>query len=91
MKKGEFIEALALRSGILEQDCERMLDAMFELLSEQLSQGESVHFAGFGEFSAYERRARKIKIPGTDKFVHLDASRSVRFRADERLKETLPD
>ena len=87
MKKGEFIEALALRSGILEQDCERMLDAMFELLSEQLSKGESVHFAGFGEFSAYERRARKIKIPGTDKLVGIDASRCVKFKAGKWLIE----
>lgn len=91
MKKGEFVETLALRSGILEQDCKRMLDAMFELLSEQLSKGESVHFAGFGTFSMLERGARRSKIPGTDKFVHLNASRSVRFRADERLKETLLD
>lgn len=86
MKKVEFIEALALKSGLSKQNCELMLDMTLELLKEQLLKGENVQFAGFGGFSIYERGARKTKIPGTDKFVDVDALRSVGFKAGKWLK-----
>ena len=58
MKKSEMIEALANETGLTKADAEKMFNATFNLVKEELAKGNKVSIAGFGTFKITERAAR---------------------------------
>lgn len=67
MNKNEFIDAIALKSGLTKKDSKTALDAVLDTITEVLEKKDSVAFIGFGIFSTASREARTAKVPGTTK------------------------
>ena len=65
MKKSEMIEALANETGLTKADAEKMFNATFNLVKEELAKGNKVSIAGFGTFKITERAAREGRNPAT--------------------------
>lgn len=89
MNKAEFIEAIALKTGLSKKDSKSVVDATLETITETLVAGESVSFIGFGTFSTSNRGERMAKIPGTDKTVNVPAKRVAKFKAGKGLREEI--
>jgi len=51
MKKSEMIEALANETGLTKADAEKMFNATFNLVKDELVKGNKVSIAGFGTFN----------------------------------------
>ena len=57
MKKAEFIDAVAEKSGLSKKDANEALNAILETITEALKEKKTVSFIGFGSFSTVERAA----------------------------------
>ena len=55
MKKTEIMSALAEKTGLTKADVEKVYNATFELIKEELSKGNEMSVAGFGKFKITER------------------------------------
>jgi nucleoid DNA-binding protein len=66
MNKTEFIDEVAVKTGLSKKDAKGAVDAVLEVITEALVKKDSVSFIGFGTFSTAERAARVAKVPGTD-------------------------
>lgn len=89
MKKAEFIDAVASKSGLSKKDSQKALDAILETIEEALVAGKSVNFIGFGSFCTAIRAARKAKVPGTDRVVDVPETKAVKFKPGKQLKEAI--
>lgn len=89
MKKSEMIEALANETGLTKADAEKMFNATFNLVKDELVKGNKVSIAGFGTFKITERAARDGRNPQTGETIHIAASKGVNFKAGTELKEKI--
>ena len=89
MKKTEIMSALAEKTGLTKADVEKVYNATFELIKEELSKGNEMSVAGFGKFKITERAAREGRNPQTGETIKIAASNSVGFKAGKELKETV--
>ena len=89
MKKTEIMSALAEKTGLTKADVEKVYNATFELIKEELSKGNEMSVAGFGKFKITERAAREGRNPQTGETIKIAASKSVGFKARKELKETV--
>ena len=89
MKKSEFIDAVASKTGLTKKDTDAVLNAAIETITEALTNGKSVSFIGFGSFSTAPRAARTARVPGTDRVVEVPATTAVKFKVGKQLKEAV--
>jgi DNA-binding protein HU-beta len=89
MKKAEFIDAVAEKTGLSKKDTAGALEAMLETIQGALVKKKSISFIGFGTFSTTERAARTARVPGTDKIVNVAATTAVKFKVGKKLKEAV--
>lgn len=89
MKKTEIMSALAEKTGLTKADVEKVYNATFELIKEELSKGNEMSVAGFGKFKITERAAREGRNPQTGETIKIAASKSIGFKASKELKETV--
>ena len=89
MKKAEFIDAIATKTGLSKKDSNAAVDAVLETITEALTAKKSVSFIGFGSFSTAPRAARTARVPGTDRVVDVPATTAVKFKVGKQLKESV--
>ena len=65
------------------------MESVFELIGNQLRQGDSVSVVGFGQFSVSNRAARTGRNPRTGEEISIAASRAPKFKAGKQLKDTV--
>lgn len=89
MKKSEFVDIVASKSGLTKKDAKVAVDSVLEAITETLQGGDSVNFIGFGTFSTATRAARETKVPGTDRIVQIPETKVVKFKTGKQLKEAV--
>jgi DNA-binding protein HU-beta len=89
MKKTDFINAVAQKSGLSKRDVESVVDASLETITEALKNREKVSFLGFGSFRAVKKKERIVVIPKTSNRVKIPEKYSVRFKAGKLLKREI--
>ncbi|HHD77414.1 MAG TPA: HU family DNA-binding protein [Campylobacteraceae bacterium] len=89
MKKADFIQAIAEKTGLSKKDTAATVEAALEVIEEALVNGKSVSFIGFGTFTTSERAARSARVPGTDKVVEVPATKAAKFKVGKKLKEAV--
>ena len=89
MNKAELIEFVAENAGLTKTDSDKAVNAVFQGISEALSQGSDARFIGFGTFSLSKRSARSGRNPRTGETINIPASVGARFKAGKELKDRL--
>lgn len=90
MTKSELIQRLAERNPHLYlRDVEKIVDTIFEEITQALVDGNRVELRGFGAFSVKERDARMGRNPRTGESVHVEAKRLPFFKTGKGLRERL--
>ena len=80
-------DALFDQIGLNKREAKDFVDAFFEVLANELAQGQSVKISGFGNFEVHTKSARPGRNPQTGKPVVIAARRVVTFRASAMLRE----
>lgn len=90
MTKSELIQRLAERNPHLYlRDVEKIVETIFEEITDALANGNRVELRGFGAFSVKHRDARIGRNPRTGEAVQVEAKRLPFFKTGKALRERL--
>jgi DNA-binding protein HU-beta len=89
MTKTELIDQVAAESGLTKKDSGKAIDAVFDTITQALSEGEKVQLVGFGSFEARGREARKGRNPQTGAEIEIPAQTLPVFTAGKALKDAV--
>lgn len=91
MKKTDMIAFVAEKADITKKDATRAVEAVFEAITSEVSQGNKVTVTGFGTFEPKEREARTGRNPQTGETITIPAHTAVTFKAGKGLKDCVND
>lgn len=91
MKKTDMIAFVAEKADITKKDATRAVEAVFEAITGEVSQGNKVTVTGFGTFEPKEREARTGRNPQTGETITIPAHTAVTFKAGKGLKDCVND
>ena len=90
MTKSELIARLAAQNpSLYHRDIERLVNTVFETITEALISGDRVELRGFGAFSLRERGSRIGRNPRTGESVNVSAKRMPFFKMGKGMRERL--
>lgn len=90
MNKAQLVDVLAAKTGFIKKDVERLVELLQDVIIEKLKAGEEVTLAGFGEFSARDRKGRRGVNPRQlDQVIQIPTVRVPKFKAGKNLKEAV--
>lgn len=85
MTKSELIYEVTKASKLPTEDVKRVINALFTVITKELSHGEKVH-TGVGTFLVRERAARVGRNPRTGEPIKIPACKLPAFRPTPSLK-----
>lgn len=72
-----------------QRTCEKVVDAFFDAIVQQLTDGGRVEIRDFGAFTTRERQARTARNPRSGEAVAVNAKRALHFRPGKLLSERI--
>ncbi|MGE3769419.1 MAG: integration host factor subunit beta [Bdellovibrionales bacterium] len=90
MTKSDLIELLARKHPhLLARDIERIVNTMFDTITDTLAKGGRVELRGFGAFSVKKREARQGRNPRTGETVSVASKVTPFFKTGKLLRDRL--
>lgn len=89
MNKQELINATAEVTGLTKKDTEATVNAVLDVITEELVNGGEVSLIGFGKFETRQRAARVGRNPSTGESLDIPASTAPAFKAGKALREAV--
>lgn len=89
MTKADIVEHIYERVGFSKKESAELVEKVFDIIKETLSQGEKVKVSGFGNFVVRQKNARKGRNPQTGEEIRLAARRVLTFKPSLVLKTIL--
>jgi integration host factor subunit beta len=90
MIRSELITRLAEQNPQLyEKDCEAVVRAILDRITEALAAGGRVEIRGFGSFTVKELRARDARNPKTGEKVAVSEKKAVHFKPGKEISQRL--
>jgi len=74
---------------LLQRDIERIVNTVFDEISNALARNNRVELRGFGAFSVKKREARQGRNPRTGQAVSVDAKYVPFFKTGKQLRDRL--
>ncbi len=87
MNKTELIGVVSEKAGMSKKDTEKVVNAVFESIVDELAQGNKMQLVGFGTFEVRERKEREGRNPATGETITIPALNVPVFKAGKALKE----
>ncbi len=87
MNKTELIEAIASRTDTSKTQTTTIVNALLEVIQEQLVKDDAVQLIGFGSFSVTNRAGREGRNPATRKTMTIPAKKVVKFKPGKKLAD----
>ena len=89
MNKSQLIDAVAAKCGCTKKEAEVASNAVIDVITEALVDGDKVQLVGFGSFEVKERKARTGMNPQTGEKIQIAASKVPAFKAGKALKDAV--
>ncbi len=90
MNKSDLVNNISNKfDSFTEDDIEKSVNSILELISKSLSQNQRVEIRNFGTFSIRSREKRLSRNPKTGTTVLVEAKNHPYFRASKNLKQSL--
>ena len=90
MNKSDLVNNISKKLDLFsEDDIEKSVNSILEIISETLSKNERVEVRNFGTFSTRSREERLSRNPKTGTSVLVEAKNHPYFRASKKLKQSL--
>ena len=78
--KRQLANKLSKKTMLSQKESLEVVEALFELIKEELVAGSDVSVVGFGKFYLYEHAPRPVRNPKTQEPMILDPYKSQRFK-----------
>ncbi len=90
MTKSQLILRLAEQNPhLVHREVERLVNSIFETITEGLARGERIELRGFGSFTVKERAPRVGRNPRTGETVHVAARLHPYFKSGKELRRRI--
>jgi integration host factor subunit alpha len=89
MTKAEIVEKIYEQVGFSKRESADIVDSVFEIMKDTLSQGEKIKISGFGNFIVRSKRERIGRNPHTREAITISARKVVTFKASQILKSSV--
>ena len=89
MNRSDLVAEVADQTGLSKSDSARAVEAVFEIIANELADGGDVRLVGFGTFSVAQRQASEVRSPRTGELIQVPASRQPKFKAGKALKSAV--
>lgn len=90
MIRSELIQKIADENPhLFQRDVERIVNTIFEEITDALANGDRVELRGFGAFSVKTRDARVGRNPRTGAAVNVDQKKVPFFKTGKLLRDRL--
>lgn len=89
VSKSDLAKMVADKTKITQSKANEVVNALFDSISEKLSQGEEVRIMGFGSFKSSERAARTARNPRTGEIIKVPAHRRPTFSPGSQLMDSV--
>ncbi len=90
MNKAELIRVIAEKAGVTKKQAEDMVETFVETVTKTLQRGGDVTIAGFGAFSAKERKGRLgVNPQNPSEKIQIPPVTVPKFKAGKGLKDAL--
>lgn len=89
MTKADLVAKMATEAGVTKALAEKVLNGFISSVSNTLSKGDKITLVGFGTFDVAKRAQREGRNPRTGKAITIPASKVVRFKAGNKLKDAV--
>jgi integration host factor subunit beta len=90
MIRSELIQKIADENpNLFQRDVERIVNTIFEEITDALANGDRVELRGFGAFSVKTRNARVGRNPRTGEAVSVDKKKVPFFKTGKLLRDRL--
>ena len=86
LTKAQLADLLFEQLGLNKRESKDMVDAFFDLITEQLVAETEVKISGFGNFQIRTKAPRPGRNPRTGEAIGIQARRVVTFHASHKLK-----
>ena len=91
MNKSEILASISDRVDMNRRDVEMVIDSLFDVICEQLRDGEKVVLSGFGTFEVRNRVERSGRNPRTGEEIIVPEQKTPAFKAGKLLKDAVKD
>lgn len=89
MNKATLIDRLKSEMGYSDAEATRVVEAMMDVLTESLRQGDKINLPGIGTMAVVKRPARQDHDLTNSANLDLKSSQNIKFSPGKRLKEAL--
>ncbi len=89
MTKADLIEKVYQKVGFSKKEAARMVEVVFNTITETLERGEKIKISGFGNLLVRSKRERRGRNPQTGEEITIKARRVLTFKPSNILKEAL--
>lgn len=89
MTKTQLVAALAEKMDSDRKSATEALDAVVEIITEEVSQGGAVTLPGVGKIYCRERPERMVRNPATGEQIKKDADKVVKMTIAKALKDSV--
>ena len=89
MVKSDLIEKLKNRTDLSRNQAEKVVDILFDAISDALSQGDRAEIRGFGSFSVNSYKSYTGRNPKTGTRIEVPSKKLPFFRVGKELKENV--
>lgn len=89
MNKGEFIEAVAKKSGLPKSQVSKYWETCCEVITKALKSNDDVNLTPFGKFHVVKRSATTGRNPRTGQPIQIKARKQPKFKAGKGLKSSV--
>ncbi|SOE63398.1 DNA-binding protein HU-beta [Burkholderia sp. D7] len=89
MNKQELIDAVAGSTGESKAATGETIDAILDVVTRAVTDGDAVQLIGFGSFSMGARSARVGRNPATGVEIQIPAAKTVKFTAGKAFKDAV--
>jgi DNA-binding protein HU-beta len=89
LTKTQLVSALADKTGSDKKSAGEALDAISEIIAEEVSKGGAVTLPGVGKIYCRERPERMVRNPATGEQIKKDADKVVKVTIAKALKESV--
>jgi len=87
MNKSDLIKSIADTQGLKLTEATRLVDAVFDTITNNLKRGEQVAISGFGTFVTKTRAARDGRNPATGMTIKIPARTTMAFKPAAAMKD----
>ena len=85
--KTEIIEQIAKNHEVTKAKAAAIVNDVFNIISDEVANGNKVCVTGFGTFAPAERNAKTVRNPQTGKMMNVAAKTVPVFRAGSEFKK----